>query len=201
MAKQKCVFCGREVGLLSRCSLSFCGTSQVVCSNCKQRYDTASPLDRIELEQQMLRSPDLENREAVEANLPRQEQEWDLVHRQSEQEQAARKCPVCGSSLACRLKDFSIGADGGGGLLTLLADTYVVDLYACPVCGKVELYTAASVLAQAKDEAEQVTCPVCGTRHSPLIGCPRCAKRKAEQGQRPSGSEQAARSRKPPWER
>lgn len=40
-------------------------------------------------------------------------------------------------------QNFSIGADGGGGLWTLLADQYEVDLYACPACGKVELYTAA----------------------------------------------------------
>ena len=45
--------------------------------------------------------------------------------------------------MECKLQNFSIGADGGGGLLTLLADQYEVDLYACPACGKVELYTAA----------------------------------------------------------
>ena len=75
-----------------------------------------------------------------------------------------------------------------------------MDLYACPVCGKVELYTAASVLTQAKDEEEQVTCPVCGTRHSPLIGCPRCALNHAEK--RGSAQEQSGEtSSKPPWER
>ena len=40
--------------------------------------------------------------------------------------------------MECKLQNFSIGADGGGGLLTLLADQYEVDLYACPACGKVE---------------------------------------------------------------
>ena len=51
-------------------------------------------------------------------------------------------CPACGAEMQLKLEDFSIGADGGGGLITLLADTYEVDLYACPKCGKVELYTA-----------------------------------------------------------
>ena len=54
-----------------------------------------------------------------------------------------RNCPSCGAAMECKLQNFSIGADGGGGLLTLLADQYEVDLYACPACGKVELYTAA----------------------------------------------------------
>ena len=51
-------------------------------------------------------------------------------------------CPTCGAEMVLKLENFSIGADGGGGLMTLLADTYEVDLYACPKCGKVELYTA-----------------------------------------------------------
>ncbi len=51
-------------------------------------------------------------------------------------------CPACGAEMELKLENFSIGADGGGGLLTLLADTYEVDLYTCPKCGKVELYTA-----------------------------------------------------------
>lgn len=51
-------------------------------------------------------------------------------------------CPACSGEMELKLENFSIGADGGGGLLTLLADTYEVDLYACPQCGKVELYTA-----------------------------------------------------------
>ena len=49
-------------------------------------------------------------------------------------------CPACGAEMERKLQDFSIGSDGGGGLLSLLADTYLVDLYACPQCGKVELY-------------------------------------------------------------
>ena len=59
------------------------------------------------------------------------------------EETRIRNCPSCGAAMECKLQNFSIGADGGGGLLTLLADQYEVDLYACPACGKVELYTAA----------------------------------------------------------
>lgn len=51
-------------------------------------------------------------------------------------------CPACGAEMALKLENFSIGADGGSPMMALLADTYEVDLYACPKCGKVELYTA-----------------------------------------------------------
>ena len=152
-----CVLCGQKLGMFDQVRIDFHNTKQSVCSDCANRLDNTVGPAREDLFRQILDSPYLENGEEIRGDI-----------------YAGKSCPVCGATLHRRLKDFSIGADGGGGLLTLLADTYVVDLYACPVCG---------------------------TRHSPLIGCPQCAKRKAEQGQRPSGSEQAARSRKPPWEK
>lgn len=51
-------------------------------------------------------------------------------------------CPACGAEMELKLERFSIGADGHGGLMSLLMEQYDVDLYACPKCGKVELYTA-----------------------------------------------------------
>ena len=38
--------------------------------------------------------------------------------------------------------------------MTLLADHYEVDLYACPQCGKVELYTAGFVPPSAAEKNE-----------------------------------------------
>lgn len=77
----------------------------------------------------------------------------------------------------------------------------------CPQCGKVELYTAAPGAWAAltdQPEAEQVTCPDCGTRHSPLIGCPSCAVRQAGLGRTfPQEEKQSTskRSKKVPWEK
>ena len=87
------------------------------------------------------------------------------------EETRIRNCPSCGAAMECKLQNFSIGADGGGGLLTLLADQYEVDLYACPACGKVELYTAAFSpepepatywCEHCQEEREDRLCPVCG---------------------------------------
>lgn len=110
-------------------------------------------------------------------------------------------CPACGAELELKLENFSIGADGGGGLMTLLAVTYDVDLYACPQCGKVELYTAG--VRKKKEEPEEepdVVCHVCGTEHSPLIGCPTCALQKAQTGGF-SLSSRKKKDRRPPWEK
>ena len=70
------------------------------------------------------------------------------------EEKKTISCPACGAELELKLQEFSIGADGGGGLLTLLADTYTVDLYARPQCGKGELYTAASQEDASGEEEE-----------------------------------------------
>lgn len=116
--------------------------------------------------------------------------------------QLERRCPACGGVLECKLSNFSIGADGGGGLLTLLADTYEVDLYSCPSCGKVELYSADFKSPEEQEREADVVCPVCGTGHSPLIGCPRCALNAAAGG--PSTWQKdrpKKKDKKPPWER
>ena len=70
-------------------------------------------------------------------------------------EERTISCPACGSGMKRKLQNFSIGADGGGGLMTLLAETYEVDLYACPKCGKVELFTAGFQREQDKAEGPQ----------------------------------------------
>lgn len=118
-----------------------------------------------------------------------------------------KPCPACGAILHRKLRNFSIGSDGYGGLSSLGLPSYEVDLYACPQCGKVELYTAAPGAWAAltdQPEAEQVTCPDCGTRHSPLIGCPSCAVRQAGLGRTfPQEEKQSTskRSKKVPWEK
>ncbi len=51
-------------------------------------------------------------------------------------------CPACGTQMRCKVENLPIGADGFSPLMSTLLDGYEVDLYACPKCGKVELFTA-----------------------------------------------------------
>ena len=184
MAK-RCVICAQEIGFLDNLRIPFRGTNQNTCSKCGHRYLDAPPGEKKELEQIMLDSPDLESAEIIRADI---EAGTDKV------------CSACGGTLVRRLKDFSIGADGIGGLSTLLAETFVVDLFSCTQCGKVELYDSQFRASHAKKESESktITCPSCGTRHSELVGCPSCALRAAR-----SGRFQAPRKpeKKPPWEK
>lgn len=132
-----CVLCGKKVGLLDQIELDFHGSKQILCSTCDVRMSKASPGERQDLEQEILASPYLQKADTVQTNI-----------------NTGKICPACGAMLERKLENFSIGADGGGGLMTLLADHYEVDLYACPQCGKVELYTAGFVPPAAAEKNE-----------------------------------------------
>ena len=104
-----CVLCGKKVGLLDQIDLDFHGSKQVLCSACDVRMSKASPGERQDLEQQILASPHLQKADTVQANV-----------------NTGKVCPACGAILERKLEHFSIDADGGGGLMTLLADQYEV---------------------------------------------------------------------------
>lgn len=188
MAKSCCVLCGSEVGWMDRLSLTVFDTEQTVCSDCEKKFRNALPSEQEQLRRQILESPHLSNRSAVEAY---------------QKAVSDKFCPACGSAMERKLKDFTIGADGYGGLTSLGLPQYMVDLYACPKCGKVELYTAnfKTEEEQAKAGPVSVTCPECGKEHSPLIHCPVCALRAASSGRRPAPSASKKKEARPPWEK
>ena len=175
-----CVLCGKKMGLFDQVDIDFHGTRQSLCGACYARWKNTHGLEREELERQMLDSPDLMARERVRANVD-----------------TGKACPDCGAVLECRLRNFSIGADGYGGLSSMGLPRYMVDLYACPRCGRVVLYTAEDHRQSEQRETEEVVCPECGTRHSPRINCPTCAARDPGKFIPRGGS----RGNKPPWEK
>ena len=120
-------------------------------------------------------------------------------------EKIQRKCPACGAEMECKQENFRIGADGRGGLISWRPQ-YYVDLYSCPQCGKVELYDAEFRQAREREDSavqdEEVTCPVCGTKHSSLINCPSCAlhgRISPPQSEKQPKPEKPGR--KPPWKK
>ncbi|MFR4334705.1 MAG: hypothetical protein ACLT3D_01220 [Lawsonibacter sp.] len=172
-----CILCGQKVGLLDRKNFMFHGTVQTLCIGCTARLDSAAPQEREELFRQMLDSPDLEDGERIRADL-----------------NTGRHCPACGGMLERRLRNFSIGADGYGGLTSLGLEQFEVDLYVCAKCRRVELYAAEHEVPLRTEQNDQVTCPVCGTRHSALCGCPTCAVQAAYVPAPPGLSRSRARS-------
>lgn len=63
-------------------------------------------------------------------------------------------CPACGAEMELKMENFSIRRTPGGGFAAMLSDLYNVDLYACPNCGKVELYTASFRKKEGEPEEE-----------------------------------------------
>lgn len=199
MAKSRCILCEKELGFFDRNEIYFFGSSLTACSDCAHAYGRAEG-DALEaLSQRILASPQLKDRDRV---LHQMDREAARRKKEEAKRQAQTKfCPNCSTQMELKLEHFSIGADGGGGLVTLLADQYDVDLYACPQCGKVELYTAGFLPGVKEEEAEMVVCPDCGTRHLASIGCPSCAVRAARSGSVSAFRAPRKPGEKPPWEK
>ena len=110
-----CILCGQKVGFLDRKNYMFHGVAQTLCIGCTARLDNALPQEREELLRQMLDSPDLEDGERIRADL-----------------NTGKHCPACGGTLERRLRKFSIGADGYGGLTSIGLEQFEVDCMSVP---------------------------------------------------------------------
>ena len=141
------------------------------------------------MDQRILSSPHVKDRDSVLKTIA-----W---FKSQAQEQAALKkariktCPHCSTLMDLKLNNFMIGSHGDA----LLGDRYEVDLYACPKCGKVELFTTGFI--PPDEDYSTVSCPICGTQHRWTDDCPNCAGKESSQ---PVRLERGI-SGKPPWEK
>ena len=176
-----CVFCGKKLGLLDRYFFEVFKTKQTACKECLERLSALSGPELEAEKERLLASPDLEDADVARRNSA-----------------LRRPCSACGGMMECAQTGLTLGRDGGGGLMAMAMPSYDVDVYACPQCGRVELFTAGFLTKRnVPDKPEDVTCPVCGTKHSPLINCPNCAlNRRPAQSEPPRGG-----GKKPPWEK
>lgn len=202
---ENCIFCGKTLSFWTSSPLTYGGVEQPACSECAEQYGREPMLQRVRLALDTGRAKEpekLTNFLKIQTKRQEEREKW---------RERASRCPACGGEMELKLEDLSVGADGRGGLASLLMDQYEVDLYACPVCGKVELYTAGFFREERPEPREElVACPVCGTKHSPSMGCPTCAVRTAQSGRRPQPPQtqeepkpfKPSRSgKKPPWEK
>ncbi|NMA07567.1 MAG: hypothetical protein GX929_00450 [Clostridiales bacterium] len=85
-------------------------------------------------------------------------------------------CLRCGTPLRCAGREkLQLGQTGWilGSLPKLLSGALEVDIYICPMCGKLEFYLPAEEFAE--ESIPQRKCPVCRRSHdfdAPL--CPFC---------------------------
>lgn len=142
-----CALCGNK--------LPFFGSQSLVCANedemfCPACSDKIYPMDNPGRGRYLLEHGKPANPEAMREFLQKYEERQE---RKARLEPPTRPCPNCGGGMECKLKEFRIGTNGN----SLFGDSYDVDLFACPDCGKVELYTAnfAAVQARQAMQAEQ----------------------------------------------
>ncbi len=204
---QECIFCGKEIGLFSRENTVCGGVEQPTCLEC---YKLLRNLSQKERGERALATGRAVNPEQIAANLAQAEQKEKADReRQEKARQALRtgeKCLRCGGPMErCGLKRLHLGEEGLFGPVArdgLLAAWLEVDVHRCAQCGRGEFYLPQPPEIPSIQEEEQVTCPVCGARHSPDIGCSRCAMNNGQERWTAVSQERPKKpSRKPPWEK
>lgn len=204
---QECIFCGKEIGLFSRENTVCGGVEQPTCLEC---YKLLRNLSQKERGERALATGRAVNPEQIAANLAQAEQKEKADReRQEKARQALRtgeKCLRCGGPMErCGLKRLHLGEEGLFGPVArdgLLAAWLEVDVHRCAQCGRGEFYLPQPPEIPSIQEEEQVTCPVCGARHSPDIGYPRCAMNNGQERWTAVSQERPKKpSRKPPWEK
>ena len=198
-----CIFCEKKLPLFGREKLLCGNVSQSVCFQCR---DALWALSQEERGQRALDTGRAADPEQIEAFLKKSQET-------AKRERAAvltdKVCLRCGKPmLRYGRKLIQLGTEGLFGPVTrdgIFSDWLEVDILRCEGCGKAEFFIPDESGSPEPQKEEQVTCPVCGTKHSPLIGCPSCTVRMAQSGQHPKPSEEEAprreNSHKPPWEK
>lgn len=196
-----CVLCGQEVDGEPAYAAVY-HERQTFHPACAGRYVHASRMEKRELLAQIVESPHLSRAEYVRE-----------AHKSLLSTISDLPCPACGTPLEIKMENFRIGADGRGGIGSLFMDQFYVDLYACPMCGKVELYAAGTRKARQEEEAPgeeepaeeesggeaEAVCPVCGGPLDEAGNCPACTRpRKKDGGFLGLGRR---RDKRPPWEK
>ena len=199
MAK-RCVFCGKTLSFFDEKTL-LCGNAlQSVCSAC---WAELQDLDQEERAHRALDTGRAEEPEVIQAFLDRLEQMRQAQARAREALKTDKRCLRCGGVMErYGRKKFHLGEESLFGTVArdgLFAAWLTVDVLRCADCGRAEFFLPDPPEPEEVSKApeEQVVCPVCGARHSPLINCPNCAlNRRPAQSEPPRGS-----GKKPPWEK
>jgi len=135
-----CALCGSKLPFFGSESLVCANQDELFCSPCSEKI---YPMDNAERGRYLLEHGKPTNPDAMQEFLQKFEERR---ARKAKLEPPTRPCPNCGAGMECKIRDFRIGTNGN----SLFGDSYDVDLYACPDCGKVELYTANFAAVQAE---------------------------------------------------
>lgn len=147
MAKEKprCVICGQETEFFRRASLPLYNTNQIVCADCRQRYDSASAQERARLKEQMLNSPYLWDRERIDSLMKwkQEEEERRLAKEKMNVLKAARReqaIMCCGEKM--RLLGHSLLQMSEHHIKT---EQIPMSVYQCEMCGQLKFFKSVPV--------------------------------------------------------
>lgn len=195
---KRCVFCGENLGFFSQDCLTCGNTKQFVCQECKKKYGVLSMRERV---QYLLDFGHPEEPERLREYLSTPEER---AQKAREAKKSGLTCLRCGGEmLKYGRHSFPLGDEGLFG--TVLREGWMtswmeMDILRCERCGRAEFFLPNPPLEENPNLVEEmVVCPVCGTEHSSLSGCPTCALNRARGGRRTDAKTE--KGQKPPWEK
>ena len=199
MAKP-CAFCGKSLNFLEQEELMCGGVRQTVCRDCQEKYAALPMRERVE---QLLQFGQPEEPERLREYLITPEERAEAAR------QARRTGLIClrcgGEMLRCGRYPIHLGDEGLLGPVFrdgLLAYWMTVDILRCRACGRAEFFLPEDMDDLPRETpGETVICPVCGTAHSSLVGCPTCAMKATAAGRPGAEGGRGPKTAKPPWER
>lgn len=199
MAKP-CAFCGKSLRFLEQEDLMCGDVQQTVCQDCRKKYGA---LPMREMAEQLLQFGQPEEAERLR-ELLRTPEERAAAARQARS--TGLTCLRCGGEmLKCGRYPIQLGDEGLLGPVFrdgLLASWMTVDIFRCQACGRAEFFLPEDMDDLPRETpGETVICPVCGTAHSSLVGCPTCAMKATAAGRPGAEGGRGPKTAKPPWER
>ena len=220
---ENCIFCGKTLSFWTSSPLACGGADQPACGDCTEKYGKESILERARLALDTGRAKEPEKlMEFIQAEQKRQEEGKKRKQAREEQLKKAKEgrsetTRCCGFDMV-REGEYTFADQTPFALRMLPLYTPTLVMYRCEVCGQVKLFDASffppeeggTEPERKLEPEEQVTCPVCGTKHSPSMGCPTCALRAAQSGRRPQPPQTQEEpkpfkpsrpGKKPPWEK
>lgn len=156
-----CVLCGCEVNLLSQKVIHLCSTQQLLCPACDRTYQRADKGERERLQKQILSSPHLRNREAVQEFLAATQAA--TQRRTQEQIEAQQRADFLRQHMPQKLHccDSPMEYLGQGSYTQYplgffaAAAPRLISIFECPVCGQVKFFNPdfiPSALREKEDE-------------------------------------------------
>lgn len=142
--KNRCVFCGRELGMMQRKKLHCGNAAQTVCVECYEKYKPLSAVERAEAALKTGRAEDMSKlRDYLEPVRRAQAEREEAQKIENDRRRSDRNCLRCHAGMVdYGFLTFKLGEETYffSDLNRLMSGSLTMNIMRCESCGKVEFF-------------------------------------------------------------